>query len=182
MKWIALFSQTGTEILKLTSIATPDLIITNNMDYNGPLENVVKIKKANDVYKYLIEVTKNEDKDSVVITLHGWLRIIPGDVIAQLPTIYNGHPAPIFIYPELKGLDPQIRLFEGIKEGKYKYIGSVVHEVAEAVDEGEIVYTNAVELKDSERSTMEFKQLDTRLRNLSYETWREFLEVIVNGR
>lgn len=180
MKWIALFSQTGSEINSLTK--TPDLIITNNMDYDGPLQNVVQIEKAEDVYSYLIAMTQSKEflesiDEPVIITLHGWLKIVPGDVIEQLPPIFNGHPAPITLYPELKGLDPQVRLWEGLKTDEFKCIGSVIHEVTASVDEGTIMFMNTMYTKPAS-----FEDMDTQLRKMSRSLWELFLEVKLNGR
>ena len=53
--------------------------------------------------------------------------------------VYNGHPGLITDFPELKGKDPQVRAYEGIKEGKYQYAGAVLHKVTAGVDEGRII-------------------------------------------
>ena len=70
-----------------------------------------------------------------IITLHGWLRIMPPSICEKFK-IYNGHPGLITDYPELKGKDPQERMFN---DGNYTYYGSVVHKVVPEVDSGEIV-------------------------------------------
>ena len=59
--------------------------------------------------------------------------------ICEQHTIYNGHPGLITEYPELKGKDPQVRAYEGIKEGKYPSAGAVIHKVVAGVDEGRII-------------------------------------------
>jgi folate-dependent phosphoribosylglycinamide formyltransferase PurN len=57
-----------------------------------------------------------EQFPDAIVTLHGWLRVIPA-YVCERSRIYNGHPGLITKYPELKGKDPQVRAF--IKEGKY---------------------------------------------------------------
>jgi folate-dependent phosphoribosylglycinamide formyltransferase PurN len=150
-KWVALFSQTGSEVvdLALHFDRWPDIIVTNNSDeskwhpqirefHNRGLSSLsgesslkvvsnIKAKTANFLHGIA-------DKNSL-ITLHGWLRIIPED-ICSIYTIYNGHPGLITEYPELKGKDPQERMFS---TGEYTYYGSVVHKVVPEVDSGEIV-------------------------------------------
>ena len=56
-----------------------------------------------------------KDVDNTLITLNGWLRIVPPDKCAKY-NIYNGHPGLITKYPELKGKDPQQRMWENIHE------------------------------------------------------------------
>ena len=51
---------------------------------------------------YLVNNLKHD-----LITLHGYLRIIPENICKQCKHIYNGHPGLINMYPELKGKDPQ---------------------------------------------------------------------------
>ena len=83
-----------------------------------------------------------------IITLHGWLRIMPKEVCERF-SIFNGHPGLITEYPELKGKDPQIRAFEG----KYPVMGCVIHKVTAGVDEGKIlkeIRFNAWNIKEEE--------------------------------
>ena len=144
VKWIAFFSQTGSEIVELTKQIgrKPDLIVTNNTDeskykYHPELRGIgtVMSGKHDQLMKYFSNTIYYTPKNTV-ITLHGYLRIIPEDVCNKY-TMYNGHPGAIDLYPELKGKDPQVRTWEN-KE-KYKFIGSVVHKVTPGVDEGDII-------------------------------------------
>lgn len=174
MKWVALFSQTGSEVLVLSKLVRmPDLVLTTNMEYRGPLP-VQKYRKASDLYEELMHYVE-EQSDGTVITLHGWLRIIPADVLYRLPVIYNGHPAPITLYPDLKGLDPQARLIAGLCDGKYEHVGTVIHEVSDGVDGGSIILTNQEKYDDTRCS------VEQRLRCMSLELWKTFLEVKLNG-
>lgn len=152
MKWVALFSQTGSElrqIIELTNIY-PDLILTNNkaLDYKSHEEIealLMKMKPA-------------------LITLHGYLRILSPEVCAR-HRIINGHPAPIHLFPGLKGKDPQVRAFNN-----YEVIGAVLHEVIPEVDEGEIIaYTQSSSLPNT------LDELYTQLKNMSVMMWCNFL-------
>lgn len=143
-KWFAFFSQTGSEIVSLSERLgrSPDVIVTNNYDdkihYHPGIRKLgapLIISKHDILMKYF-ETQTVYDPSDMVITLHGYLRIIP-EHICNKYSIYNGHPAAIDIYPELKGKDPQARTWEN-KE-KYSIIGSVVHKVTPGVDEGEII-------------------------------------------
>ena len=143
-KWIALFSQTGSEIVELSKLIKrpPDLIITNNITQEKYKihENLNKLApvlsaKHDALMNYLLN-TRVYDPSETIITLHGYLRIIPENVCTKY-AMYNGHPGAIDLYPELKGKDPQARTWEN-KE-KYKFIGSVVHKVVPGVDEGQII-------------------------------------------
>ena len=83
-------------------------------------------------------------QDNAIVTLHGWLRIMP-PVICDKYLIYNGHPGLITKYPELKGKDPQVKAH---KLG-HEVAGAVIHKVTAGVDEGRIImeeYFNATQL------------------------------------
>jgi len=150
-KWIALFSQTGSEVvdLALHFDRWPDIIVTNNSDESkwhpqirelhnrglSGLSGKSRIKVVNNVQAKTANFLHNIADPDSFITLHGWLRIVP-ESICNIYTIYNGHPGLITDYPELKGKDPQERMFN---DGNYTYYGSVVHKVVPEVDSGEIV-------------------------------------------
>ena len=142
--WVALFSQTGSELLQLIKKQNrhPDVILTNtNTDINPGLYNpgrcMVMHKKHDEIMEWLRGAYPDENiRKRVVVTLHGYLRIIPPDVCARF-RIYNGHPGAIDLYPDLKGKDPQVRAWEN--KGSYKFLGSVVHEVVPEVDAGRII-------------------------------------------
>ena len=116
--WIAFFSQTGGEIADLAKSLGkwPDRIYTNERPdrlreidprivENGffTLNNKPTLEDYEEILVYFPEA---------IITLHGWLRIMPKEVCEKF-SIFNGHPGLITEYPELKGKDPQIRAFEG---------------------------------------------------------------------
>ncbi len=143
MKHIALFSQTGSEIGRLIDKNfEPDVIY-----YDQPNPDLIDRSIDTETYAFKIPKTKVKNLNYLkelfgnpsecYITLHGWLHILPKE-ICELYEIYNGHPGYITKYPELKGKDPQKRAFEN-KE-KYRFIGSVIHEVTPEVDEGKILY------------------------------------------
>jgi|TARA_R100000234_G_scaffold73363_1_gene45294 folate-dependent phosphoribosylglycinamide formyltransferase PurN len=174
--WIALFSQTGQEIIDISNQIDriPDLIISNNHP-----SNVFNILKGVE-YKWLTtfgkeaksldildEVVK-EPKDTL-ITLNGWLRIVPPDKCSKY-NIYNGHPGLITKYPELKGKDPQKRIWDDMH--KYDTIGSVVHKVVEEVDAGEIATLSEV----SSANLLSLDDVYEALRSTSLGSWCSFLK------
>ena len=143
--WIAFFSQTGSEIVDISKSLGrwPDSIVTNERPSNLRTINPEILEQD------LLVTTKNKPTpedlleilayyDNPVVTLHGWLRIMPPSICENF-YVYNGHPGLITDFPELKGKDPQIRTFEGIKEGKYGYAGAVLHKVTAGVDEGRVI-------------------------------------------
>jgi len=175
--WITFFSQTGAEIADLSeSIGYwPDAIVTNHRpDHlrtadDRILESQKLITLPNKPtpsdYLGVIEYYKNP-----VITLHGWLRILPPYICDEY-LIYNGHPGLITLYPELKGKDPQVRAYEGIKSGKYKEAGAVIHRVVAGVDEGTIISSeifNAFQI--------ELDELFLTLRDRSIYMWKNLLK------
>ena len=72
-----------------------------------------------------------------IVTLHGWMRILPKGICKEYQ-VYNLHPGLINKYPELKGADPQKRVFECADPDRYKSVGCVIHDVAAKVDAGKI--------------------------------------------
>lgn len=145
VKWYSLFSHTGKETESIWRLFDGQLhleaAITNNIKYNGPLP-YVKLISGKYINEWLMEPGNVEPGS--IITLNGYMRIVPAEVLDYLASInckvYNIHPAPIWLYPELKGKDPQERLWEGLQSGKYIYIGAVIHEVDPGVDTGKMVH------------------------------------------
>jgi len=175
-KWIALFSQTGQEIIDISDQIQrkPDLIISNN--HPSKVKNILKgvqynwlptFSKESKTLDILDEVV--EDIDNTLITLNGWLRIVPPDKCSKY-NIYNGHPGLITKYPELKGKDPQQRAWDDLH--KYYKIGSVVHKVVEEVDAGDVETV-------CESPTASILTLDDTyeaLRKTSLAAWYSFLK------
>ena len=176
-KWIVFFSQTGAEIADISESLGrwPDLIITNKRpDHLRTIDpRIIEYgytelpnKPIPDDYEVVLQ-------DNAIITLHGWLRIMP-KTICEKYLVYNGHPGLITEYPELKGKDPQIRAYEGIKAGKYNTAGAVIHKVTAGVDEGRVImeeYFNAQEV--------ELDELFRILRDRSLFMWTNFLKKVL---
>ena len=169
--WIALFSQTGSEIVEVSKLLNrwPDLIITNERP-----DHLRKIHPALEGKVVFVENKPTEEElfsilsqySDPVITLHGWLRIMPA-VICNRFEIYNGHPGLITEYPELKGKDPQQKAFDlGLESS-----GCVIHEVTEGVDEGRILRSRKVSIKG-----LEIGELFHILHQISISLWVDFLK------
>ena len=173
--WIALFSQTGQEIIDISNQIDriPDLIISNNHP-----SNVLNILKGVE-YKWLVsneeaktldildEVVK--EPEDTLITLNGWLRIVPPDKCDKY-NIYNGHPGLITKHPELKGKDPQQRAWDYLH--KYDTVGSVIHKVVEEVDAGAIDTYSEI----STANILTLDEMYDALRSTSLITWGSFLK------
>ena len=173
--WITFFSQTGAEIADLSEALGrwPDVIITNERP-----ENLRTIDPRIEKQGYFTWANKPTEEDYIatlekypdaVVTLHGWLRVVPA-YVCERSRIFNGHPGLITKYPELKGKDPQVRAFEG----KYDTIGCVLHEVNAGVDEGRVIAEEEVnayglDLEDTFRI----------LRDRSLYLWHKFLEKVL---
>jgi len=67
--WIALYSQTGSELKELSSIIgrKPNIVYTNNKAIAGHMSHEMIMNK---ISRY----------DEALITLHGYLRILPPEV------------------------------------------------------------------------------------------------------
>ena len=170
---IALFSQSGSELKRICDHfdVWPTQIITTNFNveqwYKNIPEEQVTIMNAGAIH-YSLRYTK----ERCFVTLHGYLKIIPKDIVT-LHDIYNGHPAAIHLYPELKGKDPQEKTWEG--HAKYHTIGSVIHKVTEGVDEGEVVH-----MVECDNTCISKEELYNRLRDCSFQSWVDFLPEHIN--
>jgi folate-dependent phosphoribosylglycinamide formyltransferase PurN len=137
MKWVALFSQTGSEIYEISKRLGrfPDYVVTNKQGWEGINQDLIN----NTVVRYVdskpsISDYKNHLSEDAIVTLNGWLRIVPPEICDKYE-IYNGHPGLITKYPELKGKDPQLKAIElGHLSG-----GCVIHEATAVLDDGPIV-------------------------------------------
>jgi hypothetical protein len=170
--WVTLFSQTGSEIFNLikTLNRVPDFIITNKTK-----DKFLEIKpelfdEFHDKFIWLpkkptVEEYKNVIPSRSLVTLHGWLRIIPPE-ICDLYEIYNLHPAPLVTYPHLKGKDPQVRTFEE----KLKYSGNTIHKCIAELDAGPILAQNIVDIKNN---TLD--EIFTKTHKAASELWVDFL-------
>ena len=170
-RWIALFSQTGSEIVDISKKIGrwPDVIITNSHNYNKINHNIVTrgFIKIDPVQARTLNILHNYAQYGDLITLNGWLRIVPPE-ICKMYTIVNGHPGLITRYPELKGYDPQKRFWT--KRDKYEYYGSIVHEVTAEVDEGKVLSFSEKKVDGTEEEPFEI------LKNTSLDAWLDFFK------
>ena len=175
-KWIAFFSQTGAEIADLSEKIGrwPDRIITNSrpehirtIDPRILKRNFWTLINKPDADNYLDIFQYFPD---ALITLHGWLRIIPPSVTEGV-NIFNGHPGLISKYPDLKGKDPQIKAFKR----EYEEIGSVIHRVTAGVDEGEVIAEASIVNDD-----FTLEETYDNLKEVSLGLWVNFLNNYLN--
>jgi hypothetical protein len=160
MKWVAFFSQTGSEIVNISKAIDrwPDVFVTNRQNTRGINKELLSVVESGRTYptglnRYIIlpptpkeidylkvadilgySILDEKWRDEVLVTLHGYLRILPPD-FTKSSTIYNGHPGAIHIHPELKGLNPQKKAW---KENHIR-VGCVIHKVIPELDDGPIV-------------------------------------------
>lgn len=141
--WIVLFSQTGSEIGSLSTKLgiKPDVVLTNNLNQDNWHPFISHCRTITDTHEGLMSFLEDNNEKDTLITLHGYLRLIPSDIVNRYE-MYNGHPGLITKYPELKGKDPQEKVAKNLS--KYPYIGSVVHRVTPVVDDGEVVSSFSV--------------------------------------
>jgi folate-dependent phosphoribosylglycinamide formyltransferase PurN len=141
-KWVAMFSHTGNEIYNISRMIGrfPDRVITNKTPGDKSINkklisktDVVYVKDRPDVQDYNRVLWSD-----CVLTLHGWMRVLPKTVCKEYE-IYNLHPGLITKYPDLKGADPQRRVFECDYPEQYEHVGCVIHHVSPEVDSGKVV-------------------------------------------
>lgn len=173
MTWGALISQTGQELFTICK----DLNISPNIILSTqPIEKVCSqlrelINNRLINFQYIpIQQSKDSSllfkrlKGCDLITLHGWLRIIPAE-LCDLLEIYNGHPGDIILHPELKGFNPQEKAFNM----RLATSGSVVHKVTPEVDDGPVVHRIMTSIQNA---TLE--EVYLRLRYTSLLAWKLF--------
>ena len=180
--WKALFSQSGSEILEVSQRVGrfPHAIITNKSPEDMDKINPVLLEKAFDRFIFIpkkptVEEYKEAIKPADLVTLHGFLRILPPEICGRY-RIVNGHPGLITKFPELKGKDPQAKVWWRHADTPYQLHGHVIHKVVPEVDAGEVI--SAKEFY-SKNIYSEFKSLDeyiVRLHKLAIENWVEFIK------
>lgn len=169
--WGALISQTGKELASICNDLNivPDIILSTRK-ITELSQEFKAIAKQTDFIYIPVEQAKSSVtlysylKKCDLVTLHGWLKIIPEDICNTLE-IYNGHPGDILQYPELKGFNPQEKAHKlGLATS-----GSVVHKVTAKVDDGPIKYRVITSIKDCDLETVY-----NRLRYTSLLSWKLF--------
>ena len=171
-KWITFFSQTGAEICDIAESLGkwPDVIVTNERpDHLRIIDKRLDGKVTFIPNKPSVDDYERVITDNSLVTLHGWLRVIPPN-ICNKHLIYNGHPGLITKYPELKGKDPQVRAHEG----RYEVAGAVIHKVTAGVDEGEVVMEEKFNAMD-----LSLDDLFLILKDRSLYMWCNFLKKVL---
>jgi folate-dependent phosphoribosylglycinamide formyltransferase PurN len=173
MRWIALFSYTGTELCQVIKKLgrDPDLVITNNPDKindDGALGDWVGhcISNRPTVGEYDAYFNIIDTDQEVLITLHGWNRIIPAEICNKY-TIYNIHPGDVIKYPQLIGADPQkkaVRL-------QLPTSGIIIHQVTPEVDQGPIIK----HVSDVDIIGLTVQEVTNMLRDISIDCWVDVL-------
>ena len=174
MKWIALFSQTGSEICEVSKEIGrwPDWVVTNKENWDDINPELIDhtiisyVPDRPDASHYKAYLRKHD----TIITLNGWLRIVPPEICDEYE-IYNGHPGLITTYPELKGKDPQQKAFDL----KMEYGGCVIHDVVSEVDAGKILAERTIPIKD-----LSLDKVYSALHNVSVHLWVDFLKGKLN--
>jgi len=145
LTWKAFFSQSGSEINEISNKIgrLPDAIITNKSCEDMDKINPVLLEKAFNRFIFIpkkptVEEYREAIRYTDIITLHGYLRILPPEICGRF-RIYNGHPGLITKFPELKGKDPQAKVWYNHAEKPYYNHGHVIHKVVSEVDAGSVV-------------------------------------------
>lgn len=159
MKWVALSSYSGSELISITNNLdrVPNKCYSNNIATS--LFAATIVDKTPSTVQYH-EMFNGAD----LITLHGWNRIIPDEIVNQY-NIYNVHPGDVVNYPELKGKDPQQKAIDlGLTKS-----GVVIHKCTPELDGGEVVAFMQTNINN------DIDEVTNKLRNISIELWSLFL-------
>ena len=176
--WGVLISQTGSEVIAISEELgiLPSLIVTNRV--TNISEKNMEIFGKNNVEIVVLPNKPTLDQylrsgllEKELITLHGFLRIIPEGFFPHFKgKMYNGHPALITEYPELKGFNKQEDI-AGNQE-KYPLCGSVIHECIPELDSGEVVVVHG-----TENTAKTVDEAYTLLRETSLKSWETFFKI-----
>ena len=175
MTWTALFSQTGSEIYQISEQLGkyPDMILCNKQDNLDEI-NPHLIGKCPIIFtdpKPTVEQYLQYIQEDDLVTMHGWLRIVPGEVCEQR-NIYNGHPGLITEYPQLKGKDPQQKAIDlGLE-----YSGCILHKATAELDGGPIVDVSDKVMVEGRTTDEVFSGLH----EASVNMWVKFLDTKLN--
>jgi len=183
-RWIAMFSQTGTEIADICKSWTykrgtfiepckPDYIVTNNVNVES-WHKVLRDYYEDHSDRFIVSQDIELINESVrafnpltsLITLNGYLRILPDDITKKFE-IYNVHPGDIKKYPELIGIHPQQKALDL----QLKTTGVIIHRVTDQLDQGEIVSRETYDIKNG----TDINTLVDDLRGISVEMWTNLL-------
>lgn len=170
-RWVAFFSMTGSEIYNVsrTLQRVPDAIVTNRQDFEGVHDDLLSLFEPHQVVMIPDRPSVEEyetaigDSADLLVTLHGYLRIVPAPICEKYEII-NCHPGLITTYPELKGKDPQKRAVD------HPVIGTVLHRVTAGVDEGPVIANASC---DNLYHTVD--GVTHQLKYMSYKLWVELL-------
>lgn len=165
-----MFSHTGREIAQVSKRIgiNPYKVIANKRpdsdDICEELNGITFVpdRPSVDDYRYVFE------SEDVIVTMHGWMRIIPPEICDQF-NILNLHPGLITRYPELKGKDPQQRVFNMLNPPSR--VGCVIHQATAELDGGRVLM---------ERSTSNMfyspDQLTSYLHRMATDMWVDYFE------
>jgi len=175
--WFAMFSQTGSELQEVCKRLNkwPDVVVTNAAEVDTSIWSKsmlvqvdAKSKVESKLYNSLFEAFSAGDEP--LVTLHGWLKIVPEDVCKRYQ-IFNGHPGDIQKFPQLKGKDPQKKAFEL----RLPFSGCVIHRVTAEVDGGPIVMHDEVAIAHCKN----VDQVIATLKKTSIEQWIKLLNTLL---
>lgn len=169
--WVLLFSRTGLEAADLLLRIRPDKtrVYTTRKEPSPHFPNPRSEYAPFHVKPEQINKALQVVKEPTLVTLHGYMRILPAEVI-QNPNliILNSHPGDILDFPELKGKDPQKKALElGLD-----HTGVVIHRVTEDLDAGPVIKVSRLLINKNEDE----QSLSNRLRLLSIQLWLQVLK------
>lgn len=174
-KWVALFSQTGSELKAICERLNryPDLIITNSKSFDSSQWKdcvVIHVLDNSQINSSFYKHCFDQIDPECVVTLHGWLKIIPDDICEQYQ-IFNGHPGDIVKYPQLRGKDPQKKAFDL----KLISSGCILHRCTKELDGGPIVDREEVIIGDCEN----VDAVISKLRKCSVNMWIKLIQTLL---
>lgn len=180
--WKALFSQSGSEIYEVsTRIGRfPDTIITNRSFEELDKINPKLLEVAFDRFIFVpkkptVEEYREAIKSADMVTLHGFLRVLPPEICGRY-RIYNGHPGLITRFPELKGKDPQKKVWELHTKTAYFEHGHVIHKVVPEVDAGAVIAEKKFYSANIHTEFADLSAFIDYLHKLAIDNWVEFIK------
>lgn len=172
-QWICFFSQTGSEIENIRKALKrdPDILIMNGSTTDRVNPDLLKDLQG----KIVFLPYRPSDSDykqlkfeaDCLITLHGWLRILPGWFCDKYE-IYNGHPGDVsMMNGVLKGANPQEKAFNL----RLSHTGSTIHRCTAELDGGAVMDIKPVSIEG-----LTLDEVYKKLHENSSEQWIKFLK------
>ena len=136
------------------------------------LPNGIKENPRENYNKLIVKVLRDYDLD--VVVLAGWNFIVNGYFIENFKLVINLHPA---LPNTFIGQNCIRKAYDAYQKGTIKYTGSMVHQVIEDVDKGDVLNTIKVPIYDDDS----YNDLEDRVKKSEKGMLIQSLQSLISG-